>query len=127
MSTIKPTVGRLLYFYPNQQEEKGFRLEPSQPCVAIILFVHDDTHVNALVYTHEGLPCLQFKCRLLQAGDETPPVTERYLDWMPYQKDVAAGVRKPVLHASLEPEKPREAPAPVDTTAPVLDPDGLGD
>jgi hypothetical protein len=132
---ITPTVGRILWFIPNEQEERGFRLDPHQPCKADIVYVHQDGTVNARVLTHEGIPCLIFKCQIVQDGDPIPPRKEHYLTWMPYQVGQAS--------KSLPPEKPRPAPAPVDTAAPdpaaeavargelptskPADPDGLGD
>jgi hypothetical protein len=87
---IKPTIGRKVWFYPNQQEDKGFRLEEHQPCDATIVYVHDERTVNAVVLSHEGIAVIMFKLKLLQDDDPIPPRTERYLTWMPYQIGQAA-------------------------------------
>lgn len=131
---IDPTVGRILWFTPNQQEEKGFRLDPNQPCTAQITYVHPDGTVNAVVWTHECIPCNMFKLRVLQDGEPTPPKTERYLAWMPYQKGQAAKSRDPLpaVKPVLVDLPKSEAQLDADTKAmyngemPGADPDGLG-
>ena len=81
---IEPTIGRVVWFYPTERDERGFRLSKFQACDAHIIFVQEDGTVNLIVFTHEGVMVTVHKVRLLQEGEE-PKAGEPYATWVPYQ------------------------------------------
>jgi hypothetical protein len=86
---IKPTVGRVVWFYPSQEPPPRFVVhDRNQPCAAIIAFVYNDTTVTLNVSDHAGQPWGWERVLLWQGEGERP--TERFCEWMPYQKGQAA-------------------------------------
>ena len=58
MSIIKPTVGRVLWYWPSTQDiEAGMFAYPGsdQPFTAQVVFVHSDRMINLLITDHGGL------------------------------------------------------------------------
>lgn len=87
-ATIKPTVGRIVWFYPGGDETfHGICIDPSQPMSASIIYVASDSEVNLLVSDHVGVIHFVSNAFLYQ-GDGKPP--GMYCTWMPYQKEQAA-------------------------------------
>lgn len=92
---IKPTVGRVVWYWPGKSNHDG------QPLAAIVTYVHSDTEINLAVFDRSGATSGRQNVLLLQDGtsaslrDEDP-----FAEWMPYQKQVAAGEIQPVLHAT---------------------------
>lgn len=82
---IKPTVGRVVWFFPEH------RHADDQPLAAMIARVHSDTCVNLAITHPSGSPMLNppTSIRLVQEG-ETPPADSDYCTWMPYQMGQAA-------------------------------------
>ncbi len=80
---IKPTVGRVVWFY-KWVEGQGYK----GPLAAHICQVHSDTHVNLMVIGSDGVPRPALTVELFQ----TDPVAAMsdYCVWMPYQKGQAA-------------------------------------
>ncbi len=80
---IKPTVGRVVWFYPLGANQN--------PHAAIIAHVWSDTCVNLAIFDGDGRPDMKppTSIRLLQEGDEAPS-NGLYCTWMPYQKGQAA-------------------------------------
>lgn len=91
MTRIVPTVGRVVWYWPDSGVDSlmmNVKTSPPQPMKADIVFVHSDTIVNLSVFDHFGNHHTRTSVPLLQDGD---PVTNRgYAVWMPYQKDQAA-------------------------------------
>ncbi|WP_439624127.1 hypothetical protein [Gemmata sp.] len=86
MSTvIKPTVGRVVLFYPAD------RLVQDQPLAAVVAAVWGDRCVNLGVFHRNGVPMSHppTSVTLVQPGD-VPPSVGAYCTWMPYQIDKAA-------------------------------------
>jgi len=85
---IKPTVGRVVYFYDNSNPN---------PQAAIIAAVHTDTCINAAIFDSNGIPLTYppRSIRLVQPGEERPPEGP-FCEWMPYQ------VKKPTGSESGE-------------------------
>ena len=77
---IKPTVGRVVWFYTGVVKE---------PCAAIIAKVHSDRMVNLMVIDEDGDPYGQTSVRLLQ-DDDKPAGEAFWCAWMPYQLGQAA-------------------------------------
>lgn len=79
---IKPTVGRVVWFYP-----ATLNLH-QQPCAAIIACVLSDREINIGYMNHHGQWDAATRVPLLQEGDAEPAAA--YCTWMPYQKGQAA-------------------------------------
>lgn len=82
---IKPTVGRVVWFYPAKDETPvpGFTYREGQPCKADIVYVHSDTRVNLMVVDHDGVPHSRTSVELIQEGTATPE--GQHCAWMPFQ------------------------------------------
>ncbi len=74
---ITPTVGRVVWYYPN-----GAKVGP-QPHAALVAYVHGDRCVNLACFDANGLPYAATSVVLRQEGDEAPAGS--YCCWMPYQ------------------------------------------
>lgn len=75
---IKPTVGRVVWFYKWSQGQghKG-------PLAAHVCKVHSDSLVNLMVIDEQGEPRAETSVRLVQESEEIPD--RDYCGWMPYQ------------------------------------------
>lgn len=80
---IKPTVGRVVWFYKYTQGQghKG-------PLAAHVCAVHSDQKVNLMVIDEAGVPRPETSVRLVQQNEEAPDGD--YCCWMPYQIGQAA-------------------------------------
>ena len=88
MNLIKPTVGRVLHFFPSSMYMASRKLafgDPSQPLAAVIAYVHNDKMVNLTVWDQNGLQFDVCSVPLIQEGD-TVPLCSFYAAWMEYQK-----------------------------------------
>lgn len=89
-AVITPTVGRRVYFWPNEGHQAMFGVfDAQQPCDAGVLYVWNDHCVNIEVTGPSGIKASLQNVRLLQ-GDEKPEDGESYAAWMPYQTKQAA-------------------------------------
>lgn len=90
---IKPTVGRVVWYWPSEDCKKDMpgmvQADPKQPMAATVAFVLDDRCVNLAVIDHNGQPFQRRFVTLLQGG-EVPPANGSYAQWMPYQVGQAA-------------------------------------
>jgi hypothetical protein len=79
---IKPTVGRVVWFYKYSpgQGHKG-------PLAAHVAKVIDDSHVNLMVVDEDGNPRPEKNVYLKQGVED---LASDYCEWMPYQKGQAA-------------------------------------
>ena len=84
--TIKPTVGRVLWYYPREGDQ-GASPPPGQPLAAIIATVWTDTCINIAYFDANGVPWNKQSVLLIQ-GD-TVPAEGGYAVWMPFQKGQA--------------------------------------
>lgn len=90
---IKPTVGRVVWFYT-----KGYG---DAPLAAIIAHVWSDVLVNLAVFDRNGI-CTGRPSVVLEQDDcPVPPAEKCYCTWMPYQKGQAA--KTEALEAKLAP------------------------
>ena len=83
---IKPTVGRVVHFYPSASD--GVISLGNQPQAAIIVFVHNDRMVNLVVFDHNGVPMSRTSVLLVQPGQVLPSFA--HARWMDYQIGQAA-------------------------------------
>lgn len=74
---IAPTVGRIVWFYPNGAG-------PREPLAAQIAKVISDEFVNIGYLDASGIALNARTVRLCQEGEE-PPTSRPYCTWMPYQ------------------------------------------
>lgn len=82
---IKPTIGRVVWFWPAN------RTQPEQPLAALIAHVWNDRMVNLAYFDSNGIARNATSVRLQQDGDtDLPTAAGDYCEWMPYQKGQAA-------------------------------------
>lgn len=81
---IKPTVGRVVWYWPvgPKSKEAG-----DQPCSAQVAYVHSDRSINIGFFDHHGHACAATSVPLVQEGDVYP--SGPFAEWMPYQKGQA--------------------------------------
>lgn len=91
---IPPTPGRVVWYWPSQQEidAKAFVYEdPTQPLAATVARVWHDRMVNLSVVDQAGAQFRRTSVQLLQEDDPFPHTSEGpYATWMPYQLGQAA-------------------------------------
>lgn len=90
---IQPTIGRVLWYWPtNQDVTEGMFAYPGseQPFAATVAFVHGDRMVNLSVTDHCGKVHEKRSVTLLQDGDTVRGAKAGYAEWMPFQKGQAA-------------------------------------
>lgn len=90
---ITPTVGRVVWYWPSQQEIDARALaiyDQAQPMAATVAYVCDDRMVNLSVVDHSGFQFRRTSVKLLQEDDARPHTSEGpFAEWMPYQKNAA--------------------------------------
>ena len=90
--TIKPTVGRIVWYTPYQSDT--FPFQAGQPLAAIVCGVWSDTCVNLAVFDVNGNSHSRTSVLLWQDNSEAPKPSVGYAEWMPYQKGQAAKVEQ---------------------------------
>ena len=86
---IKPTVGRIVHYYPSKTDDAIFPCRPGEPLAAIISYVRSDTCVNLCVIDANGNHRSKREVLLVQPDSENPG-SGGYCTWMPYQVGQAA-------------------------------------
>ena len=89
MATIKPTIGRVVLYWPDK-EFRGCRPDACQPLPALIARVWSDTSINVGGFDANGMPFSATSVYLTPAEGEPPNMASHYATWMPYQKGQAA-------------------------------------
>lgn len=83
---IKPTVGRVVWFYPRGKSERS----GDQPLAALIACVWSDTCVNLAIFDANGQPYPPGHTSILLVQEGGPlPDSGPYCTWMPYQQGQA--------------------------------------
>jgi len=82
---IKPTVGRVVWYYPNGKMDLD---AGAQPWAATIAYVHSDTCVNLGLTDPNGNHGAATSVALVQEEDPIPH--HAFCTWMPYQIGQAA-------------------------------------
>jgi len=85
---IKPTVGRVVHYYP-AADDLGAKPDHGQPLAALIARVWSDTCVNLAYMDANGVSYNKTSVLLVQDDDAARPGSG-YCAWMPYQKGQAA-------------------------------------
>jgi len=75
---IKPTIGRVVWFWP-------YNSTNDQPCDAGIAYVHGDRCINISYADSNGVMRNASSVPLLQ-DDDAAPADGFYCEWMPYQQ-----------------------------------------
>ena len=78
---IKPTVGRVVWFWPAGTAAIG-------PLAATVAYVHSDSCINIGYLDVNGVSHPATSVPLIQEGSERPQ--GYFCEWMPYQKGQAA-------------------------------------
>lgn len=82
---IKPTVGRVIWFYQQGMAHDG------QPLVGFITYVHSDKLINVAGFDATGVPYSSCLVTLYQDPEKSGvPVNGPWARWMPYQVGQAA-------------------------------------
>jgi len=97
MAVIKPTVGRVVWYQPEEGFASRFSNRGGQPCMAHVTYVCNDHVVNLDVVDHDGRH-FPMKQVYLCGPSETCKPGEA--EWMPYQKGQAA--KTEVLEKKLD-------------------------
>lgn len=88
---IKPTVGRVLWYYPRGGAE-------GPPLAAIVACVWSDTCVNLAIFNASGTPMSDPPTSVLLVQEGNPrPTGGNFCEWMPFQ------VGQAKRHAELDP------------------------
>lgn len=87
---ITPTIGRKIWFWPNQTNTACYTvLDAAQAFDASVVFVAADDRVHIAFFDHTGVPFIRHDVPILQ-DDKPLPVGTCYCTWMPYQQSAAA-------------------------------------
>jgi hypothetical protein len=88
---IKPTVGRVVWYYPNGAVgwPQQFPGHEAEPMAAVIAFVHNDATINLHAIDPHGAASALDSVLLLQEGETKPAPGMGYATWMPYQIEMA--------------------------------------
>ena len=81
---IQPTVGRIVWYYPDERDGMTGGAGDTTPRAAIIAYVHDDHMVNLVVFDTNGMSYSRTSVTLVQPEDPARP-DQSYCRWMPYQ------------------------------------------
>lgn len=84
-AVIKPTVGRIVWYYENGDQRRA----SESPYAAQVAYVHSDSCVNLGYLDHNGVALSATSVRLVQDG-ATAPEWGAFCEWMPFQKGQAA-------------------------------------
>lgn len=79
---IEPSIGRVVWVCRGQSDQA----EP-----ALITYVWNSRLINVGGFDRSGEPFSLTSLELLQEAGEAPVITDRYEEWMPFQKKSAAG------------------------------------
>jgi hypothetical protein len=82
---IKPTVGRVVWFWAQGMDSSD---PDHQPEAALITHVWSDECVNLCVFNRDGVPFSRTSVTLWQS--EGPAPSFDHCEWMPFQKGQAA-------------------------------------
>jgi hypothetical protein len=85
---IEPTVGRVVWYRPNEHDAKQLHAG-DQPLAAHVAYVHSTHLVNLLVIDPNGTDHARTSVSLVQDGHSISGGSS-YCEWMSYQKGQAA-------------------------------------
>lgn len=112
---ITPTVGRVVWYWPSQQEIDAKSItviDPSQPLAATVAHVWHDRMVNLSVVDHAGAQFRRTSVHLVQDDEDRPHTSEGpFAEWMPYQKAQQPQQAKQAGELAQEPQATTEQSA----------------
>lgn len=92
MVKITPTVGRVVLYFPSDQDRmEGMEVHSDAPCAALVSYVHSDFVVNLMVTDHDGNT---WPRRSVQINVEGPHRETPHAEWMAYQLGQAEKTEK---------------------------------
>lgn len=83
---IIPTIGRVVWFYPQGAADLA---QKRQPHCALIAYVHSDSEINIAAFNQLGNTYSKQYVKLIQEGELTDGL-QSFCCWMPYQQAQAA-------------------------------------
>lgn len=84
MSSIKPTIGRKVWFYSDTIHPGIY--DYHLPFDATVVYIYPDGKVNLLVITHGGWSCIEREVKLRDPHEgDRQGSGKRFATWMPYQ------------------------------------------
>lgn len=110
---IKPTVGRVVLFYPDKATQ-SIATKGIEPVPALVCAVWSDTCINLAGFDANGKPFSA--CSVQLVHDNEPLLGNCHASWMPYQKAQAAKEATTLADAPKPPTAPRVTPDQVDAT-----------
>lgn len=93
---IVPTIGRVVWYWPGKSEP--IAQGGDQALAALVAHVWSDRCINIAGFDANGNHFARTSVLLVQDGAPRP--SAQFAEWMPYQKQVAAGQIAPTLHAT---------------------------
>jgi hypothetical protein len=88
---IKPTVGRVVHYYPGTNEslsQMHAGTPDAKPMAAFVTAVHDDGKINLAVFDADAHMVSRHNVTLVQ-GDDVPNPEVGHAQWMAYQIEQA--------------------------------------
>jgi hypothetical protein len=85
---IKPTVGRVVWYWPSSTADRELCSGGDQPLAALVTHVWSDSCINIAGFDANGVSFNRTSVLLVQDGNPKPDA--QYAEWMPYQKGQAA-------------------------------------
>ena len=85
---IEPTVGRIVWYRPSEQDREIMVIQGDQPLAAVVAYVWNSERVNLTVFDHTGAYFPRSSIVLNQS--DRPCTASPSCEWMPYQKGQAA-------------------------------------
>jgi hypothetical protein len=87
---IKPTVGRVVWFYSSSLDSQLGRYPNNEPMAALVTKVWSDSCVNLSIFDPNGNAHGRTSVYLWQGEAHGPRPDGSFCEWMPYQKGQAA-------------------------------------
>lgn len=93
---IRPTIGRVVWYYPSGKESKS---RGDQPWAALVAYVHSDICVNLGGFDPNGKH-FEATSVTLRQPDDADPEAGSFCEWMPFQAAQAAQAAKHAMEES---------------------------
>jgi len=78
-TSLAPSIGAAVHFWPMAEADLALAVDPAQPCAAVIAYVEDEVTVTLAVLAHDGTQHVRAAV-LLQPGEQASP-GESYASW----------------------------------------------
>jgi hypothetical protein len=78
---IVPTIGRVVWYFPDGEDDADMTKHSDQPFDAHVCYVWSDFRVNLVVFDHDGTMWTRISVPINTAETGSGP----HAEWMPYQ------------------------------------------